>query len=51
MLKVTMKATAQHLGGKKRARLVEYLFRRLIFAVLHSHAGAGEDKSIGAHCK
>lgn len=45
ILKVTLKVTAQHLGGKKRVRLDEYLFRRLIFAVFHRT----EDNANNAH--
>ena len=35
ILKITLKVTQEHLGEKKRIRLDEYLFRRLIFAVFH----------------
>eukprot|EP01083_Nonionella_stella_P287224 977606_1 len=35
LLKIQLKITQEHLGDKKRIRLDEYLFRRLIFAVFH----------------
>eukprot|EP01084_Bolivina_argentea_P111397 198769_1 len=35
LLKIQLKVTKEHLADKKRFRLDEYLFRRLIFAVFH----------------
>lgn len=43
ILKIQLKVTQQHLGEKKRLRLDDYLFKRLIFAVFHYNNNNNND--------